>query len=1301
MRKTTGTPPSRPTKLSQSLLALITAARDSGNPIDLKTLTLPAVTLDPNTHADLFKDILISESDFDELTRAGYGPALSQAIVLVRKNSPRAYFFSEGASRVKVSGKFAFKEDDLSDKQSYDELDISTATVSSDTVKALHESQRIKKVVLNAQQAALLSSPMDYSKIIISGDVAEEHQTTVLNCKHFRGACFHALTITDFDVSFSNCTFAENAKIIFYLRYPKTDEGAKVAVDAADLLQKYNQTFKTTYETIFAVLSSSSLQDAKKKKEVLEFIEQYCITAVNTKNVRAECDDRIRLSLRDAQHFATSSLYKGKKFSYSHLEFNKTFYCLLQDRKSVQESPVYKAKSKQAALHSFVKEAEKSKALLRKNGFDPDETITAEKFIQAIKNKKYYFRGLTVTGNVDLSVLSNKELKKLDIANVTFKGVVNFSHCNMNGINAQGVIFESDAVFHDADMRDANFKGAEFRGKFSVDQSTLLENYYRTTGVVRTRYKSDDNTRLSMVEYVLNHAEKSNPVTVCFAYDNARITEKSRLEKIFLSGRELSRDQVAAFYKAFSHEYTALVKKDSSRFFRGNIINRLKKVVDDTKKVKMLLSHVQREPGGRTDRALQSAIAKFTENLVANDRAALHKTPATVQESSHVDDTGQSQQTAVVVPTTVHVSADPLLPYLNDARNGFDFEKIYADHIQFLDRVRAYEFRAEKSPVIDGVLSASIENAKQILDQALSVFGPQNSYLFGRDNNSDRAITKRDSDRKMVIAAYVLLKSKSDVKEVEKYNTFIEKQLYPHYFNFALRPAAERKEDTPKFRYNLAEELFVHAGIENAYRLAMNSVHRHETETTGSQFFARKASLKEVFERSCLMQWGLLPLSSLKEAKLVVDDAASRVDASRYDIGHRLCVERVLYLSELLKAEKYDAALREAKAIEAAYHADLVSAPWGQRNLLREHVEDILFAARDALKQKMITDAKAVLKNYKPSDDALLNQGDRIQRLKVEELGKIFTVFAMRDTRGRLSDVGSVIMCSLESNHTLSQIAEAALQGGDFSYQALLRLNPQVFYNDYQMVWVGEDAEHVSLCERLRTAIAAEETTSSRRNLLEGLHACISKLKPVSQLLIVGTLKSPAPTTYVNIDECYVRIEEVAVKIDPKDIALMHRGAVGAEDALRSITEALDPIWAYPKVQRAITRSESGKRLFADPKLPATKSLVDDPKNNFIKYELMVMLHNALDSVHNNLSHTDVARNVNYYQKIVRVLDQMIRLLTDQCSQVESVGEAKGSFYKLLNTALTNMVAAHDRWVEAVHQRTPDMKPTSSAAYHL
>lgn len=1250
------------------LLACITTARDSGNLLAIDSLQLTPIKLDLTVHADLFRDVLILEGDCRKLSQAGYGELLSAAIV-VSKKSPRVSLLPKEGKRVKINGSFTFKEDDLSDNQSYDELDISAATASPDTVKALHASARIKKVVLNAEQIAFLSTPVDYSKIIISGEVKAGNANHASHCKHFRYAHFHGLIINDFDITFTHCTFEPNAKITFYLHYPKTEEGAKVAVDPVNLLREYNRNFKAQYKTFFDILS---LRDAKKKKEALQFIEQYCITAANEENKKPQNSGKpIQLSLSDAQHFARSPLHK--KQSFSHLELSAAFSGLLQDRKSV-ESVLYK-KDKQATLRSLVEEAEKSQQQLKKNGFDVDQTITAEKFIAAIQDKKRYFRGLTVTGDVDLSTLSNKELKKLDIGNVTFTGVVNFTYCAVNGMNAQGAVFEKDALFHDADVCEANFKGATFQGQFSVDQKTLLAKYYRSTGIMRNRYETDSDTTLSKATYVLNHTKKNNPYVITFTYGNANSISKSKLEKVLLLDRELAPEAVPELYKLFKAEYAAIVKNDSFRFARGSMVKRLEKVTRSIAQLKAVAMHAQREPGGRTDRAFQAAIEKFTKQLEAADAAALQQaTPQTTLQSD--DSAVQPQQpTVVAVPTSVPVSADPLLQYLNADRTAFDPAKIYTNSVQFAADLRAYQSKPDKSPVIDAVLSASVEDAKKILDQALSSFGPGNAYLFGQDDNSDRAKTKREVDKQTVVAAYLLLRLHN---AEEKYTVFIERTLYPHYFNFALRPS-EKRSGVHKFRYNLAEELFVHAGIENAYRLAVNSAHRHETATS-SQLFARKDSPSETFQKNCLTQWGLLPLSTLKDAGLT-DAVATRVDASGYDDQQKLCVERILYLSELLKAEKYDVAIQEAKAIQAAYGVALTPAPWGKQNPLCDHLGRIMSEAHDELKKRVIAEAKAILRSYKTGDDALINQGHAIYRDRVKHTETIFSELKMGSMPGRLSDVGTTIMHSLESNNTLKNIAEAVLSGGDFSHQALLKLDPNVFYNYYKMVWVGEDGEHAALCGRLHAAIATEKDPS-RLDLLKGVHACVSKLKPVSQLLTIGRLKSPPPATYQREDQRYVSVDDVAVILDPADIALMNRGAVGAEDAIRSIEKALEPIWGYEKVQRAITRNAAGERVFADPKLPATRTLIDDATSNFIKYEIIFMLQVALNAARTRLSHTEVARDTAYHLKIKNVFGEMIQLLSTTVKTIAESKEAGKGFHDLLSKAFVELGQAKGEWMQ-------------------
>jgi hypothetical protein len=167
-----------------------------------------------------------------------------------------------------------------------------------------------------------------------------------------------------------------------------------------------------------------------------------------------------------------------------------------------------------------------------------------------------------------------------------------------------------------------------------------------------------------------------------------------------------------------------------------------------------------------------------------------------------------------------------------------------------------------------------------------------------------------------------------------------------------------------------------------------------------------------------------------------------------------------------------------------------------------------------------------------------------------------------------------------------------------------------------------------------------------------------------------------------------LKIDDVTSKLAHDDVALMNRGAVGAQYAIQLVEKAFEPLWSYPPIQRAIIRNANGL-AFADPEKLETKTLVDEGRTvfgtrtdtNFKKYEWTVMLHAALSSFRTNLNHDAMVRD-NYHEKITSTFTQLIGMLNSVKDKIAEIKENGKTFDSLITGVLTQVLAAQANWLE-------------------
>src|SRR3990167_6237647 len=151
----------------------IDLARSERKPLDLKKL-IPfpdGSTLDSVTYQDLFKNVLIPNSAFQLLIDNRYPSALlSLAIVGFSRLQMLDLAI---ARRLKANaGDFKIAEEDFLDiESSIDELDISAATVTPETITFLQQTPRVKKVLLSLAQAKANPAVLSNSKFFVTGAI--------------------------------------------------------------------------------------------------------------------------------------------------------------------------------------------------------------------------------------------------------------------------------------------------------------------------------------------------------------------------------------------------------------------------------------------------------------------------------------------------------------------------------------------------------------------------------------------------------------------------------------------------------------------------------------------------------------------------------------------------------------------------------------------------------------------------------------------------------------------------------------------------------------------------------------------------------------------------------------------------------------------------------------------------------------------------------------------------------------------------------------------------------------------------
>ena len=714
---------------------------------------------------------------------------------------------------------------------------------------------------------------------------------------------------------------------------------------------------------------------------------------------------------------------------------------------------------------------------------------------------------------------------------------------------------------------------------------------------------------------------------------------------------------VALFLTQFANTYYKNCANDAFKKFRGNLVDRLNKKnppLSDVEKIYEIVQHAQKEPSGRTNQALKAILPQFA---VRSDPVVRDETTAV----SSRDEGSASNGPQVLLNSTTQPD------------------------------VAAIEKAIQKA-----------KKAKKILDAALSDF-KKSVYLFGESSINN--VIKRGQDQAEIVASYLFLKAAGETEAVAQYDKQLKEVIYPNYLRYALRPAAERN-GTSKFRYNLAEELFICSGVvHEARRLAVESDCRNEV-SGGAGFFARKeSSSKEVFENSCLKRWANIPLFGLKQAgfvdSVIFDAVQEKMASVAVNDQNRLCIERIFYLNELIKREKFDDAIREAKAIKATY-GDLLKNQPKLSVMLNEALND----AVTEIKRRIVMESKKMLAEHKPDPDNLLGKDHNhlsnkidsicgVRNAALTELTDIFTAInsSCLFMKSDINAMCSAIQHGVTNTYALKTIAESVLVNQPFDHQLLLALDPETARNYYSVVWVCEEHEKAALSKQLQTAITAEAAengrNSSRRELLQGLRNCIGSINPVDELL-----KTP------------LTISNVTTKIRHEDVVLMHRGAIGTQYVMQLLEKAFEPLWKYGPIQKAITHNADGSMTFADPKDPNTKNLIDksvmsilhfsNPMINFQKYEFVIALHGALSTFRKNLSHDDITPDKNYHEKITENFKGLITSLGVVREQIRESGEQGKTFDKLIldeekqTGVLAAVTEAQSKWIKYCAGMTTD-----------
>lgn len=1220
----------------------------------------------------------------------------------------------QGAShkKIKVIGAVDFRDIPLNHIE-LEEIDFTEAEVIG--LSVLQQAKIKKEIIINSAQVADLvccSQVLDEKGELIKNNLTgfcvkggELDENDFLTAYHFGVKSFSDITITESDprflptlknklndVVFSNCHFLPS-KIKLPLHYPATDKSTFVTIDTKKCVEKYNQTYQTTKNAILDILSASDSE----KEECDLFLAEYCFEqaikekkAVTTQDIRYLAQSKIsrknfqRVIVSDRFVFPENLSRQGdiknkllalEDFNFQFAYFKDgiavpDFVLNLLENKRLAIQKLEKDKTHHA-LQVILKEAKKSakkleKMRITKIAMGGHTQLMAHDVIKLIRQGHRFFRGVIIQGDLDLSQLKNKNLSGIDFGNTIFGGKVIATGCQLVGANFQGAQFYHSVELDSADIQGARFQNTQFDDDLHANEKTK-------------RQKSGWNhSHLNKITYQFGMDQQKNKVKITIHFEN----ETQHLESIVAYGIE---HDAKTLYQLFIQEYKNIRDKE---FFlwrmRGDIVERLEKTtLTDAKKIHFLLRHAQQDPGSRTYHALQKIItllkpvANTRNNLLLRSTSTLSDISTVSPIPNRFPDTQPASADHIDIvapPETEIVQPDLLKKFFHIKENDIVLisEAVIKNHSELHQLLNAFQKNSENFLTIGFALKSAAKTAKDILDMALTRFF-DSPYLFGNDDGSPEALERRKADEDNVVASYLFLKA-MDANAVEKYDDLLRERIYPQFLKYVLyekRVCNTSGKQTHYFRYGLIEALAKVAinALPNAESLSFLGKHRRDGNVM-PQFFSLKSDLGLEFIRHCQKEWASMPLIVLHYAGCIDDDIFKKVNIAmqkhitEQNIEKRTRLEKQYYLGELIKAERFSEAAKEASAMRVAFGCDLFT----ENNVL----EAVIFDAIHELKKKNIAEAKEEFQRYDSFSNVISPHFLKYEHRK-ESVKIIFENLGLMMDDAQNSTVSSCCTHYINYNnfigpiyygeintHALDSIVKKTLNNRPFDPALLKKLDSAENY--YPYVWIDEENQAKTVGQL--NAAMGNETDNSRKKLLTELKNAVENAVPISELVkLNGKTPQKLPHhCFQKLSRALYRVEEVATQLDA----------------------ALERIWTYDNFSAVIQKNPL---QFRDPKQVETRKLIghrftEGPNKNFEKYKLAFGLYSKLKIEVAELEKMDdgnVFRKKcsDCFTEVEKSLAQITRHLGN---------EGKKRFGTLISEALSAVADERQRWMKLLDE---------------